>query len=73
MQVLEVPAATDVIEFAEGRIKLFGIQLRPDSPFVGQSMIDLRKRFPDDRLLIPLIFRNSEVIISPGTGCSTDV
>lgn len=66
MQVLEVPAATDVIEFAEGRIKLFGIQLREDSPFVGNSMIELRQRFPDDRLLIPAIFRNSEVIIPRG-------
>lgn len=66
MQVLEVPAATDVIDFAEGRIKMFGMQLRPDSPFVAQSMIDLRKRFPNDRLLIPVIFRDSEVIIPRG-------
>ncbi len=66
MQVLEVPAATDVIEFAEGRIKLFGVQLRADSPFVGQSLMDLRKRFPNDRLLIPALFRNSEVIIPRG-------
>lgn len=66
MQVIEVPGATDFIEFAEGRIKLFGIRLRDDSPFVGQSMIDLRKRFPNDRLLIPVIFRDSEVIIPKG-------
>jgi trk system potassium uptake protein TrkA len=67
MQVLEVPAATDFIEFAEGRIKLFGIRLRRDSPFVGQSMIDLREQFPNDRLLIPVIFRDSEVIIPKGS------
>ena len=66
IQVLEAPGATDVIEFAEGRIRLFGVKLQRDSPLVGKSMIDIQKEFPDDRLLIPVIFRDSDVTIPKG-------
>jgi len=66
IKVLKIPAATDVIDFAEGRIKLFGIQLKPDSPLVGHSLMAVRERYPDDRILIPAIFRDSEAIIPRG-------
>ncbi len=66
IKVLKVPSATDVIDFAEGRIKLFGIQLKPDSPLVGLSLMAVRERYPDDRILIPAIFRDSEAIIPHG-------
>ncbi len=66
MQVLKVPGATDVIDFAEGRIELFGIRLQPDSPFVGASLITLREQFAQERFLVPAIFRDSEVVIPRG-------
>jgi trk system potassium uptake protein TrkA len=66
IQVLKVPAATDVMDFAEGRVKLFGLQLRDNSPLVGQSLMRLRDEHPEDRILIPVIFREAEVIIPRG-------
>ncbi|MFH1117965.1 MAG: Trk system potassium transporter TrkA [Pseudomonadota bacterium] len=66
IKVLKVPSATDVIDFAEGRIKLFGIQLKSDSPLVGHSLMAVRERYPDDRILIAAIFRDSEAIIPRG-------
>jgi trk/ktr system potassium uptake protein len=66
MQVLQVPSASDVVDFAGGRIKLFGIRLTPESPLVGRSLIEIRRDFPDDGILIAVIFRESEVIIPTG-------
>lgn len=66
IEIMQVPAATDVINFAEGRIKLFGVRLNGSSPFVGQSLENLRTSYPDERILIPVIFRDSEVVIPRG-------
>ncbi len=66
MEVLQVPLATDVVEFAEGRIKLFGVRLVHNSPLVGKSLMELREEFPDKRILIPVISRESDIIIPKG-------
>lgn len=66
LQVLQIPAATDVMDFAEGRIKLFGFHLTADSPLLGQSLMGLRSEFSDKHFLIPAIFRGSEIIIPGG-------
>jgi trk system potassium uptake protein TrkA len=66
MNVLEIPVATDVIDFAEGRVKLVGIQLRLDSPLVGKPLAKLREEYPDRKLFIPAILRESEVLIPKG-------
>jgi trk system potassium uptake protein TrkA len=66
IKVLQIPVATDVVDFADGRIRLFGLLLTPDSPLVGRSLIDLREEFRGERVLIPAIFRDSEAIIPRG-------
>lgn len=66
LQVLQVPSATDVVDFADGRIKLFGFHLGADSPLLGRSLMGLRSEFSDKRFLIPAIFRGSEIIIPGG-------
>ncbi len=66
IQVLQVPSATDVIDFAEGRIKLFGFHLAADSQLLGRSLMSLRLEFSNKRFLIPAIFRGSEIIIPGG-------
>jgi len=65
-QILQVPGATDVVGFAEKRIKLFGIKLQLDSPLVGRSLMDIRLAFPHEKFLIPAIFRESDIIIPRG-------
>ncbi len=66
IKVLQIPVATDVVDFADGRIRLFGLLLTPDSPLVGRSLIELREEFRGERVLIPAIFRDSEAIIPRG-------
>jgi trk system potassium uptake protein TrkA len=65
-QILQVPGATDVVDFAEQRIKLFGIRLQPDSALVGRSLEQIRSSYPHEKFLIPAVFRESEIIIPRG-------
>lgn len=65
-RVLQVPAATDVVNFAEERIRLFAIRLGPTSPLAGRSLMDLRKDYPLESFLVPAIFREAQCIIPRG-------
>jgi len=64
MGLIMVPEASDVIDFAEGRIKLFGVTIEPDSPFVGRPLLSFRGT--EGRLLVGAIVRGDQVIIPRG-------
>lgn len=66
LQILEVPGATDVVDFAEQRIKLFSIRLQDNSPLVGRTLTSIRASYPDDKFLIPVLFRESDTVIPRG-------
>ncbi|RLB25185.1 MAG: Trk system potassium transporter TrkA [Deltaproteobacteria bacterium] len=67
LRLIEVPEASEVIDFAEGKIKLIGITIKDNSPLVGRklsSFTDFEHVF-----LVGVIVRGEKVII-PG-GCDT--
>jgi trk system potassium uptake protein TrkA len=66
VNVLQIPAATDVIDFATAHLKLFGVKLAADSPLVGHSLIQIRLNYPHRKVLIPAVFRESEILIPRG-------
>ena len=37
-----VPGASDVIDFVDGRVKLIGVTVKPDSPFVGRRLLSFK-------------------------------
>ncbi|MBW2333316.1 MAG: NAD-binding protein [Deltaproteobacteria bacterium] len=39
LRLIEVPEASEVIDFAEGKIKLIGITIKDNSPLVGRKLI----------------------------------
>jgi len=45
VSLLRQSAATDIIEFAEGRIALVGIQLDKNTPFLNRPLIELGKEY----------------------------
>ncbi|MBU2549146.1 MAG: Trk system potassium transporter TrkA, partial [Proteobacteria bacterium] len=65
-RLLEVPGAVDVIDFADGMVRLIGLKIGPQSRLAGLSMIDLRKIDPDRHILIVAIFRDNKVVIPHG-------
>lgn len=65
-QLMQVPGAVDVGEFADGRIKIVGVYLGPDSNLAGVQLSELSTVIGDQRLLIAAVVREEEVLIPRG-------
>ncbi len=64
LTLMTVPGASDVIDLADGRVKLFGVTIRLDSPLVGRRLLSFKK--PEGKLLVGAIVRGDQVIIPRG-------
>ena len=64
LRLIEVPEASEVIDFADGRIKLIGITIKDNSPLVGRKL----SSFTDFEhvILVGVIVRGEKVIIPSG-------
>ena len=65
-RLLEVPGAMDVIDFADGRVRLIGLKISPDSHLVGLTMVALQEISAEAHILIAAIHRDDKVIIPHG-------
>ncbi|MFH2093593.1 MAG: Trk system potassium transporter TrkA [Pseudomonadota bacterium] len=65
-RLIDVPAAVDVGNFADGQVKYVGFRLDKTSPLAGIKLADFTTHFPDQRPLIAAIIRNNEVIVPRG-------
>lgn len=65
-QLMHMPGALEVTEFAEGRIRMVGIRLPKGCPIAGTRLIDVREvtRIPD--LIIAGLVRDDELIVPTG-------
>ncbi len=59
-----VPEASDVIDFVDGRVKLIGITVGPDSPLTGRRLLSFKETGRD--ILVGAILRGDQVIIPHG-------
>ena len=66
LPVLRYPGVSDIVDFAGGKVKLFGMTVEPDSWVAGKSVEDLDRAGPPKHSLIALIFRGSQAIIPHG-------
>jgi trk system potassium uptake protein len=66
MRVIRLPGVSDVVDFADGRVKLFGMSLEPGSWLAGRTLQDLQGSGPPPDSLVALIFRGSQVIVPHG-------
>lgn len=66
LRVVRVPGVSDIIDFAEGRVKLFGMNIDSNSWTSGETVEDLDRAGPPKNSLIALIFRGQQVIIPHG-------
>ena len=62
--LMMVPGASDVIDFVDGHIKLVGITVKPDSPFVGRQLLSFKGM--EGKVLVGAIVRGEQVIIPHG-------
>lgn len=59
--------ASDVAEFAEGRIVLLGLPVEPDAPVVGRTLESIGRELQENHFLTVAIDRNGDSIIPDGS------
>jgi trk system potassium uptake protein TrkA len=66
MRVLNYPGVSDIIDFADGAVRLFGMNVEVDSWVAGKTLVELQEAGPPANSLIAMIFRGQQVIIPHG-------
>jgi trk system potassium uptake protein TrkA len=66
LPVLRIPGVSDIIDFADGKVKLFGMLVEPHHWFAGKTLIEVGRSGAPPHSLVALIFRGAEVIIPHG-------
>jgi trk system potassium uptake protein TrkA len=67
LRVLPTPGVSDIFDFANGSVRLFGLTIQPDSWVAGKSLRQLDEAGPPRNSIIAMIFRNQQVIIPRGS------
>ena len=66
MRVVNKPGVSDIVDFAGGAVKLFGMNVERDSWFAGKTLEELDAAGPPRNSLVAMIFRGQQVIIPHG-------
>jgi trk system potassium uptake protein len=66
MRVLPTPGVSEMFDFANGLVTLFGMMIQPDNWVVGKTLKELDQSGPPRNSIIAMIFRNQQVIIPRG-------
>jgi len=66
MRVVGMPGVSDILEFADGGVRLFGMNVEPGSWVADKTLEELSRAGPPRDSLIAMIFRGSQVIIPHG-------
>lgn len=64
LRLMEIPGASEVIDFVGGQVKLIGLTVTEDNPFVGHKLVSLRGL--EEKLLVGAIARGDQVLIPRG-------
>ena len=66
MRVVRTPGVSDIVEFFDGKAKVFGMNVDAESPLAGKTLEELDRNYPPKNTLIAMIFRGPQVIIPHG-------
>ena len=66
MRVIRLPGVSDIYEFSDGQIRLFGMNVERGSRLAGRTLVQLQEDGPPENSLIALIFRGPQVIVPHG-------
>jgi trk system potassium uptake protein TrkA len=65
-QLIRYPGAFQVLDFADGKVRLVGARAHRDGPLVGQEIRALRDHIPGIETRIAAIYREGEAIVPDG-------
>ncbi len=66
LKLMEVPGAVEVVDFAEGLVRMVGLPLLPDSPLAGRTLAEISRRYPQSGILIVAVQKGDRVFIPKG-------
>ena len=64
LSLMDMPGASEVIDFVEGRVKLIGFTIEKGSPFVGRQLQSFKRT--EGKLLVGAIVRGEQMLIPHG-------
>ncbi|MEY4195357.1 MAG: hypothetical protein RLZZ226_1725 [Pseudomonadota bacterium] len=65
-RLLEYPGATQVLDFADGRVRLVSVSARHGGPLIGREIKELYQHMPNAHARITAIFRKGQSVIPNG-------
>ena len=65
-QLILYPGASQVLDFADGRIRLVGVRADRDGLLVGQRIATLKEHIPNSEARIAAIYRNGKPVVPDG-------
>ncbi|MGA2707901.1 MAG: Trk system potassium transporter TrkA [Steroidobacteraceae bacterium] len=66
-RLIRYPGALQVLDFADGRVRLVGVRARQGSPLVGQALRTLREHIPNIDARVAAIYRAGKSVKPEGT------
>ncbi|GAB6046332.1 Trk system potassium transporter TrkA [Methyloparacoccus murrellii] len=66
-RLLEYPGATQVLDFAEGRVRMASVRAIRGGPMVGREIRELHQHMPNFHTRIAAIFRGGQPIVPNGS------
>ena len=65
-RLIETPGALQVLDFADGRVRLVAVQAYHGGPLVGHALRELPERMPGIETRVAAIFRHGRAIVPEG-------
>jgi len=66
LKLMEVPGAVEVVDFADGKVRMVGLPLLPDSPMAGKTLAETARLYPQSGILIVAVQKGDKVFIPKG-------
>jgi trk system potassium uptake protein len=60
-QLIHYPGAHQVLDFADGRVRLVGVMAKSGGPLIGQELRELRRHIPHTDARVAAIYRRSAI------------
>ncbi|MGD9386799.1 MAG: Trk system potassium transporter TrkA [Gammaproteobacteria bacterium] len=60
-QLIHYPGAHQVLDFADGRVRLVGVKAKTGGPLIGQELRELRRHIPHTDARVAAIYRQSSI------------
>jgi trk system potassium uptake protein TrkA len=65
-RLIRYPGAVQVVDFADGRVRLVAVRAAKGSPLVGSALRSLREHLPDTDVRVAAIFRDNRSVPADG-------